>query len=74
MKEYNLLEIKWVKQVDVPFKAGNATHYVINWLDPIKENSTDDIIEGLKEFYLSSSGVVRKYIDNTFTILNSLKN
>jgi len=74
MKEYNLLEIKWVKQVTVPFKGGNATHYVINWLEPIKDNSTVDITEGLNKFYLSSSGVVRKYIDNTISILNSLKN
>ncbi|MGB4775678.1 MAG: hypothetical protein WBP45_10920 [Daejeonella sp.] len=65
---------KWIKRMKVPLKGGSATHLIINWVDPIKKFTAEEIAEELNKFYLSASGIVRRYIDNTIAIIENLAN
>ena len=75
-KKINTLKIpesKWTKKLKVPLKGGMATHLVVNWVDPVKKFSAEEIREELDKFYLSASGIIRKYVDNTVEMIEKLK-
>ena len=49
----------------VPMKSGNITHSFVNWMTIIDEDEDKSKDEYIDKFYLTSSGSVRKYVDNT---------
>lgn len=76
LQELNLLDQyideKWIVEYPVPFKTGGkAKHYCINWLTAIAgKDSTIEVKEKVEEFYKTSSGKIRVYVDNTIDFMN----
>jgi hypothetical protein len=73
LKTLKLLNSNKIKKLKIPLKGGSATHLIINWVDPIKKYSVEDIKDELDKFYLSASGITRKYVDNTIDLIEKLK-
>ena len=64
----------WIIEYDTPFKSsGKSKHYCINWLKAVKDDKTDEVENRVKEFYLSSSGRIRLYVDNTLAFMDFCK-
>lgn len=54
---------------NVPLKTGAVTHQYIDWSTQL--NKGESSIKLLKQFYYSSSGAIRKYIDNTNMLIRT---
>jgi len=55
-----------LKHGQVPMKAGHVTHYYVDWETHLANSGDRKTL--VEEFYLSASGGVRKYVDNTLSV------
>ena len=58
----------------VPFKGSQVWHYILNWTNPLKIGSKLDAVKLLFKFYMTVSGLTRKYVDNSIRVIDEVLN